>query len=195
MTRAAALKQQLATNPHSPDTVRAFAPLRNVDAWYDAFDVKPGDKNYVKPEERGLSHGRARRAMIERTCEQSYSSQYSVRVLNPPRRRFRVNALDLAGVRRALNSTADLTSGLDFNRDGRVNALDLAAARQNLNRSLPAPSALTGAVSSNRQAVDYPPDGNLLSLRIQDRRRANLFAVVRVGISADAANILTYRLS
>ena len=52
LTRDAALKQQLATDPHSPGTVRAFAPPRNVDAWYDAFDVKPGDKNYIKPEER-----------------------------------------------------------------------------------------------------------------------------------------------
>ena len=52
LIRDAALKQQLATDPHSPGTVRAFAPLRNVDAWYDAFDVKPGDKNYVEPEER-----------------------------------------------------------------------------------------------------------------------------------------------
>jgi putative endopeptidase len=26
--------------------------LRNVDAWYDAFGVKPGDKMYVKPEDR-----------------------------------------------------------------------------------------------------------------------------------------------
>jgi putative endopeptidase len=52
LTRDAALKQQLATDPHSPGSVRAFAPLRNVDAWYEAFDVKSGDKNYVKPEER-----------------------------------------------------------------------------------------------------------------------------------------------
>jgi putative endopeptidase len=52
LTRDAALKQQLATDPHSPGTIRAFAPLRNVDAWYDAFGVKPGDKNYLKPEER-----------------------------------------------------------------------------------------------------------------------------------------------
>jgi putative endopeptidase len=26
--------------------------LRNVDAWYDAFGVKPGDKLYVAPEDR-----------------------------------------------------------------------------------------------------------------------------------------------
>jgi putative endopeptidase len=52
MMRDDALRQLLATNPHSPGTVRAFAPLRNVDAWYDAFGVKEGDANYVKPEER-----------------------------------------------------------------------------------------------------------------------------------------------
>ncbi len=52
MMRDDALRQQLTTNPHSPGTVRAFAPLRNVDAWYEAFGVKEGDANYVKPEER-----------------------------------------------------------------------------------------------------------------------------------------------
>ena len=44
--------QQLATDPHSPGSIRAFAPLRNIDAWYEAFDVKPGDRNYLKPDER-----------------------------------------------------------------------------------------------------------------------------------------------
>ena len=52
LMRDDALRQLLATNPHSPGTVRAFAPLRNVDAWYEAFSVKEGDANYVKPEER-----------------------------------------------------------------------------------------------------------------------------------------------
>jgi len=52
LTRDAALKQQLATDPHSPGTIRAFAPLRNIDAWYEAFGVKPGDRNYLKPEDR-----------------------------------------------------------------------------------------------------------------------------------------------
>ena len=52
LMRDDALRQLLATNPHSPGTVRAFAPLRNVDAWYTAFDVKEGDANYVKPEDR-----------------------------------------------------------------------------------------------------------------------------------------------
>ena len=46
------LRQLLATNPHSPGTVRAFAPLRNVDAWYAAFDVKEGEANFIKPEDR-----------------------------------------------------------------------------------------------------------------------------------------------
>jgi putative endopeptidase len=52
LTRDAALKQQLATDPHSPGSIRAFAPLRNVDAWYQAFDIKPGDKLYLAPEDR-----------------------------------------------------------------------------------------------------------------------------------------------
>ena len=46
------LKQILVSDPHSPDPVRAEAPLRNIDAWYEAFGVKEGDKNYVKPEDR-----------------------------------------------------------------------------------------------------------------------------------------------
>jgi len=52
LTRDGALRQLIMTNPHSPGMVRAFAPLRNVDAWYEAFDVKEGDQNYVKPEDR-----------------------------------------------------------------------------------------------------------------------------------------------
>jgi len=46
------LRQLLATDSHSPGMVRAIAPLRNVDAWYEAFGVKEGDANYVKPEDR-----------------------------------------------------------------------------------------------------------------------------------------------
>ncbi|MGZ8797901.1 MAG: M13 family metallopeptidase [Thermoanaerobaculia bacterium] len=52
MMRNDALRQLLMTNPHSPGPVRAFAPLRNVDTWYEAFGVKEGDATYVKPEER-----------------------------------------------------------------------------------------------------------------------------------------------
>jgi putative endopeptidase len=46
------LRQQIVNGPHSPGMIRAFAPLRNVDAWYDAFDVKEDDPLYVKPEDR-----------------------------------------------------------------------------------------------------------------------------------------------
>ncbi|HYI12050.1 MAG TPA: M13-type metalloendopeptidase [Thermoanaerobaculia bacterium] len=52
MMRDDALRQYITTDSHSPGMIRAFAPLRNVDAWYEAFGVKEGDKNYVKPEER-----------------------------------------------------------------------------------------------------------------------------------------------
>jgi putative endopeptidase len=52
LTRDDALRQLITTNPHSPGQVRAFAPLRNVDAWYDAFGVKEGDAEYLKPEDR-----------------------------------------------------------------------------------------------------------------------------------------------
>lgn len=52
LVRDDALRQYLMTNSHSPGMVRAFAPLRNVDAWYEAFGVKEGDANYLKPEER-----------------------------------------------------------------------------------------------------------------------------------------------
>ncbi len=50
--RDEALRQQLVTDPHSPTYYRVVGTLRNVDAWYDAFDVKPGDKMYVAPENR-----------------------------------------------------------------------------------------------------------------------------------------------
>ncbi|HYO78548.1 MAG TPA: M13-type metalloendopeptidase [Thermoanaerobaculia bacterium] len=50
--RDEALRQQLTTGPHAPGFIRAFAPLRNIDAWYEAFGVKEGDKLYIKPEDR-----------------------------------------------------------------------------------------------------------------------------------------------
>ena len=46
------LSNQVKTDPHSPDYLRAFAPLTNVDAWYQTFNVKEGDKLYRKPEDR-----------------------------------------------------------------------------------------------------------------------------------------------
>ncbi len=50
--RDEALKQQVATDPHSPAMFRALGPLRNVDAWYDAYGVKEGDHYYLPSEER-----------------------------------------------------------------------------------------------------------------------------------------------
>lgn len=50
--RDEALRTQVMTNPHSPGMYRANAPLTNVDAFYEAFEVKEGDAMYKAPEER-----------------------------------------------------------------------------------------------------------------------------------------------
>ncbi|HRE33666.1 MAG TPA: M13 family metallopeptidase [Sphingopyxis terrae] len=50
--REDATKQQVASDPHSPARWRIIGPLRNVDAWYKAFNVAPGAKYYLKPEDR-----------------------------------------------------------------------------------------------------------------------------------------------
>ncbi|MEO6969124.1 MAG: M13 family metallopeptidase [Rhodanobacteraceae bacterium] len=50
-TREAALRQQLATDVHAPAHFRAET-VRNVDAWYPALSVKPGDKLYLAPKGR-----------------------------------------------------------------------------------------------------------------------------------------------
>ena len=47
-----AVKQQVASDPHSPARWRIIGPVRNVDAWYKAFGVEAGAKYYLKPEER-----------------------------------------------------------------------------------------------------------------------------------------------
>jgi putative endopeptidase len=49
--RPAALRQQVLTDPHSPGEYRADT-VRNIDAWYPAFDVKPGEKLYLAPDAR-----------------------------------------------------------------------------------------------------------------------------------------------
>lgn len=49
--REAALRQQVLTDPHSPGQYRSYE-VRNIDEWYAAFDVKPGDKLYLPPEDR-----------------------------------------------------------------------------------------------------------------------------------------------
>ena len=50
--REDALKNRIATGPHSPDQIRIIGPLRNVDAWYTAFDIQPGTRYYLAPEDR-----------------------------------------------------------------------------------------------------------------------------------------------
>ncbi|MGO3238007.1 MAG: M13 family metallopeptidase [Psychroflexus halocasei] len=51
-TRDEALKTQVKTDPHSPGKYRAYVPLQNVDAFYEAFDIKETDSLYIAPEER-----------------------------------------------------------------------------------------------------------------------------------------------
>lgn len=51
-SRDEALRTQIKTDPHSPGMVRAVQPLLNVDAFYEAFDIKEGDANYLDPEDR-----------------------------------------------------------------------------------------------------------------------------------------------
>jgi endothelin-converting enzyme/putative endopeptidase len=49
--REAALRRQIMTDSHSPGEYRA-ATVRNIDAWYPAFDVKTGQKLFLTEEER-----------------------------------------------------------------------------------------------------------------------------------------------
>lgn len=45
------LREQMMTDEHAPDQFRPVT-VRNLDAWYAAFDVKPGDKLYLAPADR-----------------------------------------------------------------------------------------------------------------------------------------------
>lgn len=49
--RDAALRQRLATDVHAPANFRAET-VRNIDGWYDAFNVKPDEKLYLAPDDR-----------------------------------------------------------------------------------------------------------------------------------------------
>ena len=46
------LRLIVTSNEHAPSMDRGGLPLTNIDAFYEAFNVKPGDKMYRKPEER-----------------------------------------------------------------------------------------------------------------------------------------------
>jgi endothelin-converting enzyme/putative endopeptidase len=50
-SRPAALREQVLTDSHAPAEYRADT-VRNVDAWYQAFDVKPGQALYLGPQDR-----------------------------------------------------------------------------------------------------------------------------------------------
>ena len=50
-SRDAALRQQILTDPHSPGEYRAET-VRNLDAWYAAFNIEPTDKLYLAPPDR-----------------------------------------------------------------------------------------------------------------------------------------------
>lgn len=46
------LRKLVLSDPHSPPLFRVNGVVRNLDAWYAAFDVQPGDTLYLPPEER-----------------------------------------------------------------------------------------------------------------------------------------------
>ena len=50
--RDGALREQVMSDVHSPSYFRVNGPLPNINEWYDAFNVHPGDKLYIKPEDR-----------------------------------------------------------------------------------------------------------------------------------------------
>lgn len=46
------VRKQVVSDPHSPRQYRAGGPARNIDAWYEAFNIQPGDSMYIAPENR-----------------------------------------------------------------------------------------------------------------------------------------------
>jgi len=50
--REGALRVRVLTDPHSPPEWRVNGVVRNVDAWYRAFNIQPGDRLYLPPEQR-----------------------------------------------------------------------------------------------------------------------------------------------
>jgi putative endopeptidase len=51
-TRDDAMRQQLVSDPHSPEKARVDVPMRNIDAFYSAFGLQPGDAMYIAPADR-----------------------------------------------------------------------------------------------------------------------------------------------
>lgn len=50
--RPDALRRQMLSNEHAPAITRVNMPAHNIDEWYDAFGVKPGQKLYLSPDQR-----------------------------------------------------------------------------------------------------------------------------------------------
>ena len=50
--RPEALRRQIATDPHSPDEFRTNQVVRNMEAFYAAFQVSAGDRLYLEPKDR-----------------------------------------------------------------------------------------------------------------------------------------------
>jgi putative endopeptidase len=46
------VRKQVASDPHSPRAFRVIGPTRNIDEWYAAFGVKPGQTYYLPPDQR-----------------------------------------------------------------------------------------------------------------------------------------------
>jgi putative endopeptidase len=52
LRRDQSLRNQVMTDPHSPARYRVNGPARNMDAWYEAFNVLPGEGLYLPPADR-----------------------------------------------------------------------------------------------------------------------------------------------
>jgi putative endopeptidase len=50
--REPAMRRQVQVGPHSPGEFRVNGVVRNIDAWYEAFNIQPTDKLYLPPEQR-----------------------------------------------------------------------------------------------------------------------------------------------
>ena len=52
ITTDAYLRNQVIVDPHAPGIARAVQPVRNMEAFYEAFHIQPGDPMYIAPEDR-----------------------------------------------------------------------------------------------------------------------------------------------
>jgi len=77
---------------------------------------------------------------------------------------FRVSALDVAAVKRALGWATPVTSAADFNRDGRTNALDLALVRRTLGHSLDTSGPGAGTLLTRRDGESDGVGEGVLSI-------------------------------